>query len=324
MAERLAPEMSVLLVTPDDYQTIRRTVRHLRAQTVAGRLELLIIAPSRGGLGLVEREVGCFQSVRVVEVGEIERVAPAKAAGVAEASAPLVAFAEDHCYPEPEWAARLIDAHRQGWAAVGPAMRNANPLTTISWAGLYLNYGCCAGGANSGAARNLPWHNTSYRRQLLLDYGDELPALLAVEGLLLDDLRARGHGLYFEAEAPTSHVNISLLSSWVVHAFWGGRLFGAARARKQGWSVWRRLAYVCGGPLIPLVRLRRAVPVIRRTGRGRELLPRILPAMFAGLIPHALGEVAGYALGVGDAERHYSFYEMKRARHVTAKDRQSM
>ena len=324
MADRRIPEMSVLLVTPDDYQTIRRTVGHLRAQTVAGRLELVIIAPSRGGLGLVDEEVGGFQRVRVVEVGEIKRVAPAKAAGVAEASAPLVAFAEDHCYPEPEWAGHLINAHRQGWAAVGPAMCNANPLTMVSWAGLYLNFGSCLGTAGSGAARNLPWHNISYRRQLLLDYGTDLPALLAVEGLLLDDLRSRGHGLYLEAKARTSHVNISRLSSWVVHTFWGGRLFGAARAREKGWSVWRRLAYVCGGPLIPVIRLRRTVPVIYRTGRGRELMPRILPAMFAGLIPHALGEVTGYALGVGDAERRYSYFEMKRARHVTARDRLSM
>jgi hypothetical protein len=324
VADRRTPEMSVLLVTPDDYQTIRRTVRHLRAQTVAESLELLIIAPSRERLGLVEGETEGFQRVRVVEVGEIKRVAPAKVAGVAEATAPLVAFAEDHCYPEPEWAARLIAAHRQGWAAVGPAMRNANPLSMVSWAGLYLNYGCCLGDAGAGAARNLPWHNISYRRELLLGYGTELAALLAVEGLLLDDLQARGHGLYFEAAAKTSHVNISRLSSWVIHAFWGGRLFGAARAREKGWSVWRRLAYICGGPLIPVVKLRRTVPNIYRTGRGRELMPRILPAMFAGLIPHALGEVTGYALGSGDAERHYSFYEMKRARHVTARDRQGM
>lgn len=324
MAGRSTPEMSVLLVTPDDYRTIRRTVRHLRAQTVADRIELLIIAPSGERLGVVAGEVEGFQRVRVVEVGEIKRVAAAKAAGVAEASAPLVAFAEEHCYPEPEWAARLIAAHSQGWAAVGPLMCNANPLTMVSWAGLYLNYGCCLGGSDSGAARNLPWHNISYRRQLLLDYGDDLPALLAVEGLLLDDLRSRGHGLYFEAAAKTSHVNISRLSSWVVHAFWGGRMFGAARAREKRWSVWRRLAYICGGPLIPVIRLRRTLPVIYRTGRGGELMPRILPAMFAGLIPHALGEVTGYALGIGDAERHYSFFEMKRARHVTAEERRMM
>ena len=38
-----APEMSVVIVTPDGYETIRRTVEHLRAQTVKDRLELVIV-----------------------------------------------------------------------------------------------------------------------------------------------------------------------------------------------------------------------------------------------------------------------------------------
>lgn len=322
--ERAPAEMSVLIVTPDDYGTIRRTVRHLREQTISRQLELVIIAPSRTLLGVVECEVEGFGSVRVVEAGEIKKVSVAKMAGVREARAPFVAFAEDHCYPEPEWAALLLAAHRKGWAAVGPMMCNANPLSMVSWAGLYLNYGSCLAPASAGEASHLPWHNVSYRRDLLLEYGEELPRLLAVEGLLLEDLRARGHGLYFEAAARTSHVQISRLSSWVRHTFWGGRLFGSARASQKRWSVWRRAAYVCGGPLIPLVRLRRTLPQIYQATGRRDLLPRVLPAMFAGLLPHAFGEAAGYAFGAGDAERHYSFYEMKRRRHVTEEDRRAL
>ena len=174
----------------------------------------------------------------------------------------------------------------------------------------------------ASASRHLPWHNISYRRELLLDYGTDLAAMLLVEGVLLDDLEAKGHGLFFEPAARTSHVNISLFSSWISHTFWGGRLFGGTRARKKKWSVWRRLLYICGGPLIPPLRLWRTLPKIYLTGRQRELMPRILPAMFAGLIPHAIGEVIGYALGSGNAELRYSFYEMKRTRHITERDRQ--
>jgi hypothetical protein len=38
----------------------------------------------------------------------------------------VVAFAEDHCYPDQHRAEALIAAHRGPWAADGPAMRNAN------------------------------------------------------------------------------------------------------------------------------------------------------------------------------------------------------
>lgn len=311
--------MSVLLVTPD-YQTIRKTIRHLRAQTVRDRLEIVIGAPSREALGLIESDLEPFHSYKLVEVGKIRVLADAKAAAVTETSAPIVAFAEDHCFPEPDWAEALITAHNKGYAAVGPLMRNANPATSLSWAGLFLHFGCCIVPDPSGQCTNLPWHNTSYKRTLLLDYGSDLASVLIVEGLLLDDRRAKGHTLHLEPMAKTDHVNISLLCSWVRHAFWGGRLFGAMRAKKKTWSVWRRLLYIAGSPLIPIVRLCRTAQQVRELGKG-AFLPRIALPVLMGLIPHAVGEATGYALGVGEAAERYSYLETKRILHVKPADR---
>jgi hypothetical protein len=316
--------MSVLILTPGGFDLIRETVRRLRAQTVRERIELVVVAPSREALGPFERETIGFPSVRVVEAGEIRRASSAKAAGVRAARAPFLAFAEEHCYPEPEWARLLLAAHARGWDAVGPQMCNANPLSAVSRAGLYLNYGACLAPAAPGPSERLPWHNISYRREALTAYGKDLATLLAVEGLLLDDMRARGRGLYFEAAARTHHVNISRLSSWVAHSFWGGRMFGAARARGKSWTPLRRLLYVGGGPLIPLVRVRRTLPQVYRTGAGHADVARVLPAMLAGLIPHALGEVTGYAFGAGHAEERYSSYELNRSLHVTERDRKEL
>ncbi|HEV2765363.1 MAG TPA: glycosyltransferase [Pyrinomonadaceae bacterium] len=317
-------ELSVVIVTPDDFRTIRRTMRHLRAQTLRERMEVVVVAPSRASLGAAEGELEGFRRCVVVEVGEVSVVAEARAAGARAAGGEFVAFAEDHCFPSPEWAASLAEAHRAGWAAVGPAMHNANPRTMISWAGLMLHFGCCVEPAATGEAETLPWHNTSYRRDLLLAYGERLGSVLVVEGVLFDDLKARGHRLYFKPSAAAYHVNISRLSSWVIHAFWGGRLFGATRAREKRWPAWRRLLHVGGAPLVPLLRLRRALRQIERKGLTRRLVPRIIPAMLAGLIPHALGEAAGYALGLGSAARRYSFYEVARTRHVTEEDRREL
>jgi hypothetical protein len=314
--------MSVLILTPGGFDLIRETVRHLRAQTARASLELVVVAPSRDALGPFGFETEGFARVRVVEAGEIRRAASAKALGVRAACAPVVAFAEEHCYPEPEWARLLLAAHARGWGAVGPQMCNANPSSAVSRAGLYLNYGPCLAPAEPGPSAALPWHNISYRREVLDAYGEDLASLLAVEGLLLEDVRSRGHGLYFDAAARTHHVNISRFSSWVAHSFWGGRMFGAARGKK--WTRLRRLAYIGGGPLIPLVRVRRALPQVYRTGAGHRDVARVLPAMLAGLIPHALGEVAGYAFGAGAAEERYSSFEMNRSLHVTERDRREL
>jgi len=83
--------------------------------------------------------------------------------------------------------------------------------------------------------------------------------------------------------------------------FLGGKLYGGSRIEGEQWGVLRRLAYICGTPLIPLVRLRRLLPEIRPLSQQLSLMPRILPALGLNLLIHALGEVTGYVLGKGDA-----------------------
>ena len=55
-----------------------------------------------------------------VAVPEMALFGRAYAAGVRTATAPLVAFTEDHCYPEPEWAeafsAGMPPANGPAWA----------------------------------------------------------------------------------------------------------------------------------------------------------------------------------------------------------------
>src|SRR3954464_6331753 len=112
------PAMSVVVVTPDTYETVRETIKHLRAQNVKERLEIVLVAPSADALGADEKELAGFRRFSVVPVGHMRSTARARAAGVLKASAPVVAFAEDHAFPAPGWAEALINAHRKEWAAV--------------------------------------------------------------------------------------------------------------------------------------------------------------------------------------------------------------
>src|SRR5215813_6201926 len=106
-------QMSVVLVTPDRYDAIHKTLEHLRAQTVLDQLEIVIVALSAATLNFDAAELSAFGRVRVIEVGEIKSTGRAIAAGVQEASAPVVTYAEEHSYPAPGWAEALIKAHRQ-------------------------------------------------------------------------------------------------------------------------------------------------------------------------------------------------------------------
>jgi glycosyltransferase involved in cell wall biosynthesis len=322
MNDACAVQMSVVLVTPGRYETIRKTMQHLQAQTVADQLEIVIVAPSAATLNFNAAELTAFGRVRVVEAGEIKSTGRAIAAGVREATAPVVTYAEEHAYPAPGWAEALIKAHCQSWAAIGVAIANANPGNMISWASLFTDFGPWVEPGEAGEISHLPWHHAAYKRAVLLEYGPKLEDMLETESILHKDLQARGHRFYLEPAAKTNHVNISLLSSYIAAEFNGARMFAANRARSAEWSIFGRLLYIGGMPLIPFVRLKRVLRDIHRSGRQRELLPRVLPALITGLVADALGQLTGYAFGAGDAAQRRVSFELNRCRHITEQDRQ--
>jgi Glycosyl transferase family 2 len=318
MQEHRAPAMSVVLAT-DVYATIRTTIRHLRAQTIKEQLEIILVAPSAAQLGLVETELRGFLRYRVVEVPGMKVLPWGRAVGTRHATAAVVAFLESHSYPQPGWAEALVEAHRSPSAAVGPVLDNANPGSMISWAGFLLDYGHWIDPAPPGVIDDLPGHNSSYKRAVLLSYGPRLEAMLEMETILHWDLRAKGHQLYLEPRAKTRHLNVSLPSSWLPERFFAARWFGGARARHKP-AVWR-LFYTAAAPLIPLVRLRRILGYIRRSGRYRELVPRVLPVLLLSLIVSALGEMVGYACGIGNVIPRVSEWELHKVRHLAAFDK---
>lgn len=310
--------LSIIILTPDRFATISKTLRHLERQTVVAQLEIVIVAPSAASLAPDEACLRPFHSWSVVEVGPMVSTARARAAGVRAASAPIVAFAEDHSYPEPDWAEALIRRHQENWVAVGPAMANANPRTITSWANLLIEYSEWLHPCSSGEREHLPGHNSSYKSAALLEYGERLEQMLDAESILHWDLRRKGRRLYLEGAARTNHENFSRPLSCVPLRFNGGRLFAAARS--QTWPRWRRALFALGAPLIPFLRFARIARELLRPGRPRHLLPRVAPTLFGGLIVDGAGELAGYAFGAGGAMAILSDMEFHRARYLDQED----
>jgi hypothetical protein len=208
------PAMSVVVITPDGYDTISAVLRHVNAQSVKEELEIVIVAPTVDAIPLDAPAMQGFRCVRVVPFGAVAAsTAAARAAGVRAACAPIIAFVEDHCFPQPGWAAALIAAHREPWAAVGPAIGNANPHGAVSWANLLIEYAPWLEPATAGAVQHLPGHNSSYKRNLLLEYGPALETMLEAESILHWDLRAKGFALLLEPAAKSLHMNYTTIGA---------------------------------------------------------------------------------------------------------------
>ena len=308
-----APALSVVIPMPRGFDAIRATVRSLEAQSSRDLLELVVVAPSTRALDLRQPELKWCRHIRVVESGTMTSLGAAYAAGVRGATAPVVAFAEDHSYPAPDWAKALIARHCEPWGAVGPVVANANPGNPFGDAAYYMGYGRWADVISPGEIDDVPGHNSSYKRSVLLDHSSELSALLEVETILHWRLRTMGYRLYLEPAARTNHHNPSSLVFLLKQSFHYGRLFAAARARE--WPGGRRALYTAAAVLIPVVRLWRVVRQMRRTiGAGR--LARVLPALVIGLIASAFGELIGYAWGPGGSKSRLFMLECTYDRHV--------
>jgi hypothetical protein len=305
------PALSAIVVIPDFYDTVRNTMKYLQAQTAAKRVEIVIVKLANQQIRLDESDLKPFHSWQIVEVDKISSIAQGFTAGIRKARAPIVALTEDHSYPDERWAELFINAHKQPYAVVGPSMCNGNPDSMLSWADFYQAYGEWTPPVSSGPIRHLPGHNSSYKRDILLEFGGDLETLMEAESVLHRHLQAKGYELYLESGTRTSHLNFDTWSAWIPARYYTGRQFASTWAHSWSWP--RRLLFIAASPLIPWVRLWRVQSRVR-SRQTFGFYVRLLPVMFSGLLVEGVGHMLGYAAGAGDSAEKVNRCEFHRIR----------
>ena len=310
----------MVVYTPHDHRWLDPLLTALRAQTVGEQIELVVVCRSSTTLAAEACDFTGFGRALVVETTDDHSYVGGKIAGLLAATTPIVAFAEDHCLPEADWAERLIVAHRENWAAVCPSMTNCNPRSITSRVGFVLHWGPWTKSVPAGEMTLLAAHNTSYKRAVLLELLGELRGLLVVEHFLHAHLRELGYHLAVEPAAVVSHCNISKLRSWFWICYSGGRLYGSHRVVHESLSVWQRATRIATSPLVPLVQFWRVSRQLKSsTGSMRDFVTT-LPLAAMGLTVHTIGETMGYLFGEGSSEKDCEDLETSRFRDMVASD----
>jgi hypothetical protein len=294
------PALSVVIPSPRGLPGAARTLAALARQERAEQLEVLVAAPAGAPAA----------ALRTVEVPREAAASVAYAAGVLAASASFVAFGEDHSFPQPGWATALLAGLARGHSAVGPAVRNANPINGVSWADFRIGYGPWAESIAGGEVGLLPGHNSAYRRDLLLALGDGLEEALRAEAVLHWRWRAEGRTLWLEPQAVTAHTNFGRWRVFCRVQPLTGRVFAGSRAAE--WGLGRRLAWAAAFPAIAGVRIART---LRRAAPDRGRAPWTAAfAVVGGLVFDAVGQGIGYLFGAGGAVAALRDYEHARER----------
>jgi hypothetical protein len=299
--------VSVVLVV-DGPGTGAATIDSLRRQTLADRLELVLVGPGVRPEAQLEAGLAALATIDV----PAHPLSVARARGIAASRGRAVFVAETHGFPRSDCLERLLAAIDAGAVAVMPRIVNANPETARSYASLFSTYAAFTG-SSARRLRGVALHNAMFERARLTRAARHPVDL--VYGVGVSDALARENAeMRFVPEAVIDHLNIVRSHGVLADRLSGGRLWAAVRSRS--WTSPRRAAHVVGAPLAPVVMAGR---IFGSHGWRalRSEVPRGTGALVVAFaVLQASGEVVGYLRGPGDAERRHVQLELHREAYI--------
>ena len=320
--------LAVIFAVRGNFANIQKTLDCLQCQTAVDRIDLLVTSDSPALLREAERHVGArgvLVNPRFL-LNHASELAGARLLAAHEATAEIITIAEDHSFPDPNFASELLEVFDSfpEVLAASPLVHNPNPETAVSRAYFILAHGCLnpiPGSSRTSEAARLPWHNTTYRRTAFLSAARDV-GLMQAEGLLQAEIRRPSSNARFVHCQQTAlwHVNISRLGPALWETFHGGRVFGAERARYERWGQGVRL--VRAG-LFPLVAVRKVIQCSHQLFSNSFPVQSMATLACASLLAfaHAFGESVGNILGKGDSAVQGANWEYNRARFLKPEER---
>jgi hypothetical protein len=309
------PELAVVLMVDQQRARGALALQSILAQSMIAEMEVLLFDRAhaeRGPLpGADHPQVRLFDLPRSIGFGA------ARAQAVELACAPLVAFVEEHVTAFPGWAEAVCQAHQGPWVGVGPEVHFANPGQGDSDLVDLRCQGPWSPPAKEGETPLIRGQNSSFRRDVLLRYREQLPLLLNSDRLLIKKLMRDGYRCYMAPAAKVAHASESRLRTFCRGGYLGGVLHIASQAQYFQWTTARRLAYMGAALLLPVLGPSRIIAAATR--RHPALLGKMLrnlPSLVLIDVYSAAGFWRGLSQGVGDSAEAFLEYELNQYRGI--------
>lgn len=288
------PELSVVVPSVSGWPDLRDCIAALEGQRDAVVEVVVVDRLGETVRDALRRE---FPRVRLVGAPRAAPIPAMRRLGFGAARGDVVGVIEDHVLVPPDWAARMLAAHREGALVVGGAVANGATERLVDWAAFLCEYASCLAPA-AGPAEQLPGNNVTYRRALLERFAERLKED-RWEDHLHSTLRAAGIALVCRPEIVVLHRQRTTASGYARQRYLYSRAYAGQRVAGRGALV--RAAWGLGALALPPLLLARIVRAVWATGERRRELIATLPLLAVFVTVWAAGEAAGSWLGPGDA-----------------------
>ena len=279
------PALTVVVLSYNARERIDRPLLALRRQRSVEPIEVVVV--DSGSDDCASYVASAYPWARV-ERSETRLLPGAtRNRGVAAARGRWVAFLADDCAVRPDWAARRIARHREGWALVGGAVVNGARLSPVATAAYLLEYSAVIPSARVLAEQEIP-HGLSYERRLFDELGGFPEDTLAGEDTAFNRrCLAAGASWTVDPRVAVVHRPASGVAAFLRHQYGHGR----ALYQVSGGAL-----PATGREMLVRYPARRWWNALRRLGRGgrRWVVPFLVlsPLVWAGLWAAGLGYLA--------------------------------
>jgi hypothetical protein len=289
------PPISITISTNQGWPDVRELILEA-AESARQASGELIVTDGSGRPAPSSTELGdgvTWQSFPGLSVFQLRRRAYEVAAGE------IVAITEDHVHVAPDWAERLVAAHRQHpeATAIGGSVENAATGGLIDWGSFLIVQAPVAAPIRSGRARRLSGAvNVAYKRAAI-ESMDDHGGLGAMDGLHQKGLVQSGAVLLNDDSIRVRHDQSLGFRATTAGHFNAGRTMSSFKRTHLGLVD---VVRILGAPFVPLARYARTVLLLAPRGYG-PLLIRCTPAILWLLYSQGVGQLVGYLLGPGDS-----------------------
>jgi hypothetical protein len=305
------PVLTVVFVAGNCRERVQRALRGLLSQDIADQIAIIVY--DRADQPRRDLPELTSPNVTYEAVGKNSTLGQLQKRGLLAATTDVIAFIEEHVLVPPGWARESLRLHSEGYAGVTGFFLAGNPQHRWSRLTFSITYGDYALSRNVGVTTTIPGDNSSFIRNKVLHYADDLEKMLNSDILLIRRLVDDGEQCY-RANLALKHWNEDKWwDAWTALRLWN-QMYMSNRLTTEKWPLRKRVLRTLSLPLIPLHRLYSNFKYARTNRSDMKQFCLDLPAVAFLHIGSAAGIAAGLLFGYQNSEIRFADCETNASR----------